>query len=646
MPSNLSSPRTDIRRANLQRAVQLQYLQTLSVRGPFLGIIPDIDPNQLPSGVARVMENLRAQPTPDGQGELLMLPPGYSQIDEANLPLDPDVDDNHEIIMLGQLVRETYNGHATPGVRLLDWDITPLALTAGNATPFDVTPPAVHPDPARLYRIEPTGGAWEEITYTTLNGSPVLGTLCVDRDNTGGDTFGLPHMCTFKPGAPTVDGVTRGYGGAVTQPVAIICDNFDTVKIYPCEDAAGAGGNEVYEDLTDTALAPFVARSCAAWNDRVYFLNTSEGVGIQRFSQRLRRTARGTANPDPLILGSGSTDLNEFQRDGLRIEPMGEDVLAVYFEDGVAFNYKTGLVTSPDSIRVITKERGLMGTHAMCPIGGDVHFGIFNDGWFLLNAEGQWKEVGLANVGETPCRKWSGNFYQNLNYEYRHRLFCYYIKDFNQVAIVTPKFGAEEDNITEIWILDLVSDRVYVDKYDCTVIGGYDLQVVEDIQYRDIPVDGVDDYTDAADAGWTYANIGPQFSLEGMVHGDTGGYVFAHDGKNPRRNGSYNFTWLWEAPARGPGAARYQVTADRIVVEYIAQSQVTATATAYSGTTGALQTRVLDMDLGDPGTVQSTRRYFRFTAPTMGVRLSGQGPVMIRAFDFDVFSPEVEGMRT
>lgn len=649
MPSNLSSPRTDVRQANLQKATQLQYLQTLSARGPFLGVVPDIDGNQLPAGAAQYVRNLRARATPGGMGEVLSLPPGHIQVqpvaesaaaNRVDLPLG--YTPGNPIIMLGQLDRTN-----TSGARTDEFDITPLALAAGDGVP-DVGGVTN----ANLYRLSPASGDWELVTYQ--NGIAANFAMGVDRDNNTGSSLGLPHMCTFAPGVPTVGGVTRQalLGGAINQPVAIICTDLDRVMVYPPADAV----HLEYDDLTDiAALEPFKAKSCASWNDRVYFLNTNETT--VRYPQRIRRTANGTANPDPAILGSGVTDVSEFSRDGLRLEPIG-DVLAAYFEDGVAFLQRTQVATSPEEIFIVTKQRGLLGTHAVCPIGGNEHFGIFNDGWFILNSNGEWHEVGMTAVGDIPRRKWSSYFYQQLDYDNRHRLFCYYIRDFNQVAIVVPVTGMDAQDTTQVWFLDLRSERVFIDDFNATVLGGFDLQILEDVAYADFEGaggpgvttpdgDAYETYADLLPTGTvavTYASIGPRFAMEGLVHGTTDGYVYAHDTRLTTRNG-VAVTWTWRTPARSAGATRFTLTADRIAVEYIRQGGVTGECRVVSGTSGTGQSHNLNFNEGLVGTIQSTRRYFRFAAASMGVEFTGTGPIMLRSFDFDYFGPMVESLR-
>ncbi len=131
----------------------------------------------------------------------------------------------------------------------------------------------------------------------------------------------MPDSCMFPAGSPG----RPSYTGAIVEPAWIWTNNVDPVYVFP----AGTG-LQTYQDLTaQAALAPFLARSCATFNGRIYFLNTSENAVRRR--QRLRRTAVFQADPSTTLAGSGSQDLLQFRGDGLRVEPLGS-VLAIYFD--------------------------------------------------------------------------------------------------------------------------------------------------------------------------------------------------------------------------------------------------------------------------------------------------------------------------
>ena len=73
-------------KANAVAAAISQGRQTLQIRGPWSGYLPDIDPNLVDGTQLARVQNVLARAYKD-HGEVLGLPDGYRQIDSARLPL-------------------------------------------------------------------------------------------------------------------------------------------------------------------------------------------------------------------------------------------------------------------------------------------------------------------------------------------------------------------------------------------------------------------------------------------------------------------------------------------------------------------------------------------------------------------------------
>ena len=307
---------------------------------------------------------------------------------------------------------------------------------------------------------------------------------------------------------------------------------------------------------------------------------------------------------------------------------------------------------APDDIQVLTTKRGVLGTHAVTDIGSNTHFGIFTDGWWLLDSSGRWREAGVGEVGGVPVEKWKKDFYSNLYFNNRHRLQVEYRHETRQVYIAYPKLdsGYEDpavagaEDITDVWIYDIDTDRVFKEKYPVTCWGNYTTQITSGLIWSGA---GAIFWSDVGLGSW--AAQGSTFGVRALVHGTLEGYVELHDPslitRDQRQTApvvvtspTYNYVTHCRNFDKG---ARNLYTADRLLMEYINASSPNPTFRVFGqGLSG--QEGAVDISRGSPGDTETAERFFRFTSQHIGFQVRGTSPVLIRSFDLDYYSDEVE----
>ncbi len=624
-----------------------QGRQTLTVRGPFLGLVPDVDANLLDGTAFRRLVNCLARAHGEDHGEVLGLPDGFRQVDSARLPLGDTsppatVTTADPVVRLDQFSRVSPTGATNPGEIDGQFRLTPMAVTAGDGTTNAS---------GNMYRIN-ASNQWVFVGPSTATSAARA--LKAGRDGASTTSPSMPDSCTAPFGIPTRTGTATaapgddGHSGNILEPAWIFTNDVDEVMVFPSSTTESLAGTHTYEPLTNVAALDgggtngFQAKSVETWNGRVYFLNTSE-ANVRR-QNRLRRTAKFTANPDPSIVGAGFFDFTEFAGEGLRIETLG-DVLAVYFSDGVAFMRPTGVPTSPDEPQIISTERGLLGTHAVVPIGRNVHFGIFTDGWWLLDASGRWQELGIVNLNGKIVPKWRQTFYGDLPADNRHRLYCYYDQPANLIYIARPTRNSPEPE--EVWIYDPTSDRCFIENYDVTCFGSFTPLTQAAITIDALPgtIDSLEGTIDSfgAIAGFPKARI----------HGDQFGFVYSHSRDaegfhGPEIVGSGTPTvqdpsWLFSMGLRSPAGMRNLSTLDRVSIEYFNHANPNSVSVqAFGPSFDGSQTRTAVLNQGTPEDIAVRDLWFRFTSRNAGLTVSGIGEYHIRALELDLFLDPLE----
>ena len=614
MPSYLTTPNPNTFAQQLSEASQTVRRNTIKHRSPWAGWMPDIDPHLQPPSACSRSRGLVARPDPSSRGEVLMPDDGFDAVDLTNLPLEDGGADAGAIICLAELPRTNVLGAMT-GL----FDRTLIAIVAGD----DVTP-----GDSTMWVVNPTDGLWDAVVYEA-GGQELMG----DRDRL--------HDFAVMPSGATNRAAAWG-GGPIDQPVIVFCNGHDEVAVYP-SDAVGDAGQHRYGTLTNNPVN-FIAKTCEAFVGRIYYGNTTENG--TNYRQRIRRTALFTADPTTLTVGSGAMDLREFSGDLLRLEKLGS-IMAAYFEDGTAFIRSTDVATAPDAYHVLKEHRGLLSTHSMIPIGDQEHFGIFDDGWFKLDASGRFTELGITNVNGAELPKWRRTFYENLDMENRQRLFCSYDGEF--VRIIYPRVGY--DDASEVWVYDPRTDRVWIEDYldgnYITVFGEASAIISAGLNWNSIAAL----YNARGGDNWStilgsWASMSAKFGLKSLVHGNAGGYVMIHNPDFIQRLNTATETleyptYAFHSVVSSFDEPRLLKTANEILIEFIYANTPNAVLTVVGnsnqadGTPHTPETYNIDLTPTNrqPGEVLTVGQFYDFTDTELGFEFSGTAPVLIRSME-------------
>jgi hypothetical protein len=615
MPSYLTTPNPNTFEQQLQRAVASVQRNTIKSRSPWLGYMPDIDPHRIPPNGTIHSRGLIARPDPGGHGEVLMPDDGFQLLQPTDNPLGTAPDT--PIVMLFELPRSNATGEETG-----EYQRTVMAVCAGS------TPVAGE---STLEIIDPSTGLWTVVPFTD-------GRASGGADELGGGRDHLFDVAVMYEGTSTR---TVG-GGAINQPVAVFCNGISNVMVFPGDIVGGAEDNE-YDVLTNDLGADFIAHTVEAFNGRLYFGDVTENN--IRYRQRIRRTPVFNADPDPGNIGAGALDIREFSGNLLRLEKLGQ-VMAAYFEDGTAFIRSTDVATSPDAVQILRETRGLISTHSVVSVEDQKHFGIFDDGWFFLDASGRWQEVGLVEIDGVKTHKWKRTFYENLDIENRNRLYISY--DDNLIRIAYPRVGTSSEDIEEVWIYDPKNDRIFIEDYkdgnNITCWGLVEHQLAVDLLW-DESSDAT--YAEFGGDNWStifasWAQVGAKFGLKALVHGNNSGHVLVHDPDmvqrwNTSTNQLYSPTYVYHSPLTALGEPRLIKTVRQLWVEYIHANSPNMSVQIVGNSTKMPEVGVLDLTpIGRvPGEVLTAKRHFNISDTELGFELTGTTPILIRSIETD-----------
>ncbi|MBK25948.1 MAG: hypothetical protein CME70_18245 [Halobacteriovorax sp.] len=649
-----------------ERALGQQYLagrNRAEYFNPWAGYTPDLPHKMIDCNSAIDIVGLISRPDTYSNGEVLTNTSGYvQQSNYRNIGSSSDETQLGHSDSICKITRlDLFESRTAAGAPTNDTSDSGMALTAGNGSTVGS---------GKLYKLVPNTNKWTEIDFRTTNtGSiAVFHTDSEMKATEAGDTTGtypfksMPDSCVFSSGAPIrkitdAESSPAAQNMFITEPVFIFTNNSDPVNVFPC-----LTGVYEYQPLTDklgsgtavtTAKADFRAVSVESFGDRVYFLNTYEAT--VRHPQRLRRTARGTADPDPANVGSGYIDLDQFAGAGLRVETLG-NVLVCYFEDGVAFIRETGLATAPNSVQVLDNQKSLVGTHAVTRISDNEHFGIFDDGWWILDSNGRWREVGVAEAGGARFDKWKRTFYSLCDtHNEGYRVQTFFDEENRWVYITVPVDSSE---ITQVWIYDIDSDRVWVDSYTSDTANKQGVTVFGTAVSRDASAIAWSDVGD--DTSWgtgsgggtwdddfpetpTWGSLAPAIGTHKMYHGNESGILFEHHCDIYTKAGEEP-NWLYDAAQK---SSRWLQTLDRLKIEYVTSpigGNITVSAKAgktLSGQSAAIATSEEDGD-NFIHNILSTNNTFRVTNENLGFQIAGKVPIKIRGFYVDYLENNVE----
>jgi len=568
-----------------------------------MGYVPDGDPHLMPGNAFVEMLGLVVRPNRGTGGEVLTHDSGFSATDATRQPLGGS--NNRAITMIAELDYRNATGAQTG-----EFIKTAFAVSAGSGT--------ANTESAELERIA-SNGQWTECN--AANASRGIG---------GGREF-IFDVAYHPQGSATRD----SHNGNLDTPCMVFTNNHDDVMVWPQVDAAGAAFTYDFLIAAAKDLGNFKAKSVENWNDRLYFLNTSESG--TRYPQRLRRTPNFDANPDPTKVGAGRRDLVDFSGEGLRCEVLG-DVLACYFEDGVAFVRKTGIPTSPDAVQIISKERGAVSTFSVCATGRNEHFIIATDGWWLLDSSGRWTEVGIAEVDGVQVPKWRKTFYEHLHADPtdRARLFTYYDdeKEFVYISFTKSGRGSSDSNDfdnAEIWIYDRRNDRVFRDIWDDTgrpAPATYWSSYSSQLQSGTIWTAATGSWSDFA-GSWDALDA--TFGADSTCHGTTNGYVLLH---NPDEIGTWrdgsattqNPAWSFQTASVPGSSPDTMMQVKQVSLEYINTDNDNAVFSVYTNDNQSLTALNSMLDQGNAGDTETSKLHFHQSATHLGFGMSGTGP--------------------
>ena len=621
-----------------QLANQIGTSHTVRNGAPWEGVTPDVPHESEDLRYVRSSSNLVAKPDPAGSGEVLMNDVGFKQLDgpTPTLPLGDDVNSTQVVVLVQQFpLVDAITGGTEPGTPTGEEDTQAIALTAGNGT---------NAGSFEMYRITPSTANWDEVAYTVTALTPA------PKGNRDGDSItaesikSMPDACVFHKGAPNrIDG-----SGPITQPAFIWTNNSDPVMIYPATN-----NTLTFEPITNTLGADgggeannqdFRCISVETFGDRVYFFNTFEynsviAAGV-RHQNRLRRSPRGTADPDTARLGSGFIDMETFSGAGLRVESLG-DVLACYFQDGVAFVRETGLASAPNAVQVLDVKRGLLGTHAMTSISDNAHFGIFDDGWWFLDSSGRWREAGVVSFNGKPVKKWHRTFYSLLDPLNFHRIHTFYDRERNWVRIVVP---IPDSETTQTWIYDIEADRVWTLDYPTSLSNGGGVTLWSEIVQRTTAAETWETIAGTwadIDPTITWASLTSEKGNKRLVHANHTGYVYYHT-ENLINFGDATPTWSYEVIASDLGRPRTLKTADRLGIEHVNSSNTASLTVTVKNAKSNEQTLSVGLNKTTAGDVEMSDAYFRNTGEHVAYKINGSGPIRVRSFDLDIIEEGTE----
>jgi hypothetical protein len=620
MPSRFAPPTINFQRQERQLAEQyLKRAASEFLGGSWEAFIPDAPHNLVGLNRAREMQGLVVRADASSSGEALTTDGGWAPVDPDRLGANwPGLDaaSTRDIVLIRNFALTT-DTTKEPDPASGEALQTIVLIAGDGATPGSF----------QMYRLDPSTAQWTEIPFDTTGlAGAAEPSASINGDESSTSAFNsMPDAAVFTLGAPArADGA-----GAIAQPAFLWTNNKDPVQVYP-----SASGNLEFQPLTElfAATGDFRCVSLATFNDRVYFLNTYEN-GI-RHRYRLRRTARNTCDPQTTNLGAGYIDIEQFSGNGVSVRPLG-NVMACYFEDGVCFVRDTGDQTSPNAIQILDVTRGLLSTHAVCNISNNQHFGIFDDGWWILDSNGRWQEVGVTTANGKPFDKWKSTFYGQLDFDEKHRIQCYYDRQHNWVRIAVPTAGSE---ITTVWIYDIDGDRVFPDDYSDGITVWGDVVVYE----------AVAELWSTQTLNWneisaTWASLEAAGDVHRMAHGNQSGYVYFHDDDFADRNGEA-IPWFYQSFQHDFGLPMKLKSSERLGVEYTNSGNPNTVNVLFSdGYANQVSTNAI-MNDGGADEIRTRRFWGTVTGHHLAFRIAGSGQVRLRQFIYDYFLSEGEDL--
>lgn len=566
---------------------------------PFMGWCPDL-PADL-TGLSGFRNGYGVVALPwRGQLSYAIRPDiGWAKMDSANLPRG--------------------SGRAGTGladIRLDSGDYEGYAIHAGVTSTTDIS----------VSRFT-TAGAWAAVAkHASATGST-------------GNRDVLWDGAVFPLGAPT-------RSTAINQSVLVFAGGSKTApdRVLVTPDNTGVGS---YDDLDRfSSLSPFKARSCESFQGRMHYLNTNENAVA--YPRRFRWGAVGTADPDPTEVGAGYYDFTDFKRTGLRCESIG-DKIACYFEDGVAFMRPTDIPTNAYLPEIVTKSRGLLSTHALTPVANDVHFGVFDDGFWLVSSTGQWRRVGVINHQGQVLDKFWHAFINELDINNRNRVVVTYDVGARMVRIAYPtRNEAETKNILNIVLNVDGVDVGWPDVYTkpVTMWGRWDRQIRTGTTWANLTTAGTT-WASLFTDGTIWQDFLALYGLQGVIQADDVGNVYGRDPLLYTRDG-ITPSWLMEfAPLNISEDIASDQVLNRFFIRYRDLGGPSASILVGGDGLDFTQSQSLPMTEGSSTAFAQETAFadFKMMASSHVIRMSGTAPMLIDEWGAELFAPRGRDLR-
>lgn len=565
-------------RSSKARGASLGAAKTLWLRGPWKGYEPDLDHSQAAPGSARETSNMI-----EHEG-VLSQQNGFERVGTATLPLGgtspPDV------------------GSEEPVVGIFEGRTNSTQAIRRYAVTSDTT--------GHFYEL--VSGVWTHRVFDA-NGTG-LSAFAGD----GGD-----------PASTLVDGAHFDVGDYTV---------FASGQANPIYRFPGAGTAAAYEPITNIGtLTSLRANSVCSFDERIHaFGCTVDGTYHPARWLWTTRGANGTFS-HASVAGSGEAYLNEFGGEGLAVRQLGPK-LALYMTNGVMIAERTGNVNDPYRRGFATRERGILGTHAVCDLGGGVHFGLFTDGWFLLSHDGQWEERGVDQRG---YKRWHREFYGTLDWSNRKRVICRYDEGERVIYIAFPQAGASGNAPSMVWLYNLQTDTVWPApdyQYMPNCFGSYIEEATAGLTWDTATM------TWAGSSG-SWGSLETQVGRRRVQHGTSNGLIFTHRPDLVTRDGILP-TYLYRLHYFGAAAETYKKL-DTVHINYTrvqgaGGAEPTPITVAMENENARVVTGTISQTEGSVvGTPQTDFVSGAVNGTMLRVALSGQAPVKISGIGLKVY---------
>lgn len=455
------------------------------------------------------------------------------------------LDSGGEVIRLQSMLLTDENGKIGADSAETDYQLTLIAATSGDGAGVG----GGVAGSGKIYRINPAG-AWTEITYkahgTGGGAYPSAKQLSGGIDGVAW-AEGMSDSAVFAAGAPSHSPYASNAASdagttSLNLPVMIYTNMVNPVYVYPAapySDGGSANGDrQKYTELHAGTLEPFYARCCFAWEGRMFYGDTRESSDSTQHPQRIRWSALYDASPDPSLPGSGYIDVRELHGRVLGYENL-DPYLVVYYSDGIVFLERTNLSAAPIGYRVVTDHRGCLGTHSVAHISPREHFMIASDGFYILNASGEFREIGIIESGGVYFRKWHNYFFSNVDLSLAHRIQCHYDQVSKTVRITWPNKNTGK---MVVWSYDIERDWMMPEGWseqaaEVTCFADHNDTIRSAIAWdsADAPATWQDT---TALGGTTWSSGSTLFGISNLYHGTAQGFVNSHDPTTNEFNGN------------------------------------------------------------------------------------------------------------